>query len=71
MLGDGLLIWFLIGLSAFLIGHLFNIAAFQKLWSFSWLRFATIVPIAVHSTVLGRAIVLFRLKQVNLASSSL
>ncbi|MFD9626260.1 hypothetical protein [Peribacillus muralis] len=48
-----MLIWFLIGLSAFLIGHLFNIAAFQKLWSFSWLRFATIVPIAVHSTVMG------------------
>ena len=42
MLGDGLLIWFVIGLFAFLIGHLFYISAFFKLWTFSWLRFATI-----------------------------
>ncbi|WP_285768048.1 lysoplasmalogenase [Peribacillus sp. SI8-4] len=57
MLGDGLLIWFLIGLSAFLIGHLFYIAAFLKSWSFSWLRFATILPITLYSTVIGREII--------------
>ncbi|MGE7186305.1 lysoplasmalogenase [Peribacillus sp. NPDC006672] len=58
MLGDGLLIWFVIGLSAFLIGHLFYISAFFKLWTFSWLRFATIFPIGVYSTWIGREIVL-------------
>ncbi|MCK1985253.1 MULTISPECIES: lysoplasmalogenase [Peribacillus] len=57
MLGDGLLIWFVIGLSAFLIGHLFYISAFFRLWSFSWLRFATIVPICIYSTWIGREIV--------------
>jgi uncharacterized membrane protein YhhN len=57
MLGDGLLIWFVIGLSAFLIGHLFYIAAFFKLWTFSWLRFATIFPIGIYSTWIGREIV--------------
>ncbi|WP_311280639.1 hypothetical protein [Peribacillus simplex] len=34
MLGDGLLIWFVLGLSAFLIGHLFYISAFFRLWTF-------------------------------------
>ncbi|MDM5361492.1 lysoplasmalogenase [Peribacillus sp. ACCC06369] len=58
MLGDGLLIWFVIGLSAFLIGHLFYISAFFKLWTFSWLRFATILPIIIYSTWIGREIVL-------------
>ncbi|MBK5485598.1 lysoplasmalogenase [Peribacillus sp. TH16] len=58
MLGDGLLIWFVIGLSAFLIGHLFYIAAFLNTWSFSWIRFATILPIAGYSTWIGREIVL-------------
>ncbi|MFF2500119.1 lysoplasmalogenase [Peribacillus sp. NPDC058075] len=57
MLGDGLLIWFVIGLSAFLIGHLFYISAFFRLWSFSWLRFATIVPIYIYSTWIGREII--------------
>ncbi len=57
MLGDGLLIWFVIGLSAFLIGHLFYISAFFRLWTFSWLRFATIVPISIYSTWIGREIV--------------
>ncbi|MFJ7752679.1 lysoplasmalogenase [Peribacillus muralis] len=57
MLGDGLLIWFLIGLSAFLIGHLFYIAAFLKSWNFSWRRFATILPIAIYSTIIGREII--------------
>ncbi|KWW21045.1 hypothetical protein AS888_15615 [Peribacillus simplex] len=58
LIGDGLLIWFLIGLSAFLIGHLFYIAAFLKSWNFSWLRFATILPIAAYSTVICRQIIL-------------
>ncbi|MBO0998191.1 lysoplasmalogenase [Bacillus sp. SD075] len=57
MLGDGLLIWFVIGLSAFLIGHLFYISAFFRLWAFSWFRFATILPISIYSTWIGREIV--------------
>ncbi|WP_144527278.1 lysoplasmalogenase [Peribacillus simplex] len=57
MLGDGLLIWFVIGLCAFLIGHLFYISAFFRLWTFSWLRFATILPISIYSTWIGREIV--------------
>ncbi|MED3788136.1 lysoplasmalogenase [Peribacillus frigoritolerans] len=54
MLGDGLLIWFVIGLSAFLIGHLFYISAFFGRWNFSWLRFATILPISIYSTWISR-----------------
>ena len=58
MLGDGLLIWFIIGLIAFLVGHIFYIAAFLNNWSFSWLRMSSIIPIAVYSTWIGREIVL-------------
>ncbi|MFJ7639695.1 lysoplasmalogenase [Peribacillus sp. NPDC097225] len=58
MLGDGLLIWFVIGLTAFLIGHIFYIAAFLNQWNFSWLRMASILPIGVYSTWIGREIVL-------------
>lgn len=53
MLGDGLLQWFMIGLSAFLIGHLFYTAAFITRWRFSWLRFLTIIPILIFSAVMG------------------
>lgn len=58
MLGDGLLIWFIVGLSAFLIGHLFYISAFLNNWRFSWLRLASILPIAAYSIWIGREIVL-------------
>lgn len=53
MLGDGLLQWFMIGLSAFLIGHLFYTAAFITRWRFSWLRFLTIIPILIFSGLMG------------------
>lgn len=58
MLGDGLLIWFIVGLSAFLIGHLFYISAFLNNWRFSWLRMVSILPIAAYSIWIGREIVL-------------
>lgn len=57
MLGDGLLHWFIIGLSAFLIGHLFYIVAFIKKWEFTMLRFLTIIPIAIYSVMIGNEIV--------------
>ena len=53
MLGDALLIWFVIGLSAFLIGHLFYLASFLGEWRFNWIRFLTILPIAAFSIWMG------------------
>ena len=49
MLGDGLLHWFVIGLSAFLIGHVCYLNAFLRHWRYSRLRAATIVPIALYA----------------------
>lgn len=51
--GDGTLSWFVIGLSAFLVGHLFYMAAFFGRWRFAWPRFLTILPIAAYSTYMG------------------
>ncbi|MCM3784937.1 lysoplasmalogenase [Neobacillus mesonae] len=54
MLGDGLLpVWFVIGLCAFLIGHLFYLTAFLNLWRFSWIRFLSIVPIGIYAWFMG------------------
>ncbi|WP_075980429.1 lysoplasmalogenase [Bacillus massilinigeriensis] len=53
MLGDGLLIWFVVGLSSFLIGHLFYAGGFFSRWTFSWLRFLTLLPIAAYSIFMG------------------
>lgn len=56
MMGDGLLRWFVIGLSAFLIGHLFYSAAFLSRWRFSWLRLCTVIPIILYLAVFGNKI---------------
>ena len=53
MLGDYLLQWFVVGLTAFLIGHLFYIAAFSKRWNFHWLRFFTIIPLVAYGGYMG------------------
>lgn len=53
MLGDGLLRWFVIGLSAFLIGHLFYAAAFITRWHFSWPRALTLIPILAYGIVMA------------------
>ncbi|GGH12877.1 lysoplasmalogenase [Paenibacillus segetis] len=53
MLGDGLLQWFMIGLSAFLMGHLFYTAAFITRWRFSWLRFLMIIPVLIFGGFMG------------------
>lgn len=57
MLGDGLLQWFIIGLSAFLVGHLFYAGAFITRWKFSKLRFMTIVPILMYASIMGYQLV--------------
>jgi alkenylglycerophosphocholine hydrolase len=57
MLGDGLLIWFVIGLSAFLIGHLFYFGGFLTQWTFSWVRFFSIIPIAIYGYFMGNKLV--------------
>ncbi|MFB6467325.1 lysoplasmalogenase [Cytobacillus sp. Hz8] len=53
MLGDGLLIWFIIGLSAFLIGHLFYLIGFLAKFSFSWSRLPTLLPISIYAVIMG------------------
>ncbi|XZF76100.1 lysoplasmalogenase [Bacillus sp. AL-1R] len=52
MVGDGTLIWFVVGLSAFLIGHLFYAAGFISRWNFSIYRLLAIIPIAVYAIFL-------------------
>ena len=53
MIGDGTLIWFVVGLSAFLIGHLFYTAGFVGQWRYSALSLLSIVPIAGYSVWMG------------------
>lgn len=57
MCGDGLLDWFVVGLSAFLIGHLCYMTGFFSEWRFSAWRFATIVPIAGYAAYMGTQLV--------------
>ncbi|WP_163103267.1 lysoplasmalogenase [Peribacillus alkalitolerans] len=57
MLGDGLLIWFVIGLSAFLIGHLFYIGGFLTQWNFSWVRLLSILPIVIYGYFMGNKLI--------------
>ena len=53
MLGDGLLRWFVIGLTAFLIGHLFYLTSFIQNWHYSKARFYTIIPLAVFAVFMS------------------
>ncbi|SEN95475.1 lysoplasmalogenase [Paenibacillus sp. OV219] len=53
MCGDGLMKWFVPGLSAFLIGHMFYIASFTRQLRFSWPRAATLLPIALYAGYMG------------------
>lgn len=57
MFGDGLLHWFLIGLSAFLIGHIFYIIGFFKEWRFSFVRTLSIIPIGLYAILIGNVLV--------------
>ncbi|MGI2329018.1 lysoplasmalogenase [Planococcus sp. YIM B11945] len=51
--GDATLHWFIIGLSAFLVGHLFYMAGFFTQWKFSKWRAAAIIPLALYGIVMG------------------
>lgn len=57
MCGDGLMKWFVAGLSAFLIGHLFYIASFTRQLRFSWPSAATLLPIAIYAGYMGYRLV--------------
>ena len=57
MIGDGTLRWFIVGLSAFLIGHLFYIAGFLMQYKFSVIRFLAIIPLIVFCVVIGNKLV--------------
>ncbi|WP_240041043.1 lysoplasmalogenase [Paenibacillus ginsengarvi] len=55
MLGDGLLgVSFVVGLSAFLVGHLFYIAGFLSAWRFSFAKAVMLLPIAAYGFLVGR-----------------
>jgi len=56
-IGDGTLRWFVFGLSAFLIGHLFYLTAFFGRWRFSKLGLAAALPIAIFAAVMGSQLV--------------
>jgi len=53
MLGDYLLQWFVIGLSAFLIGHLFYISSFVHSFTFTKPRFISIIIFLVYGGFMG------------------
>lgn len=53
MLGDGLLVWFTVGLFAFLIGHLFYVTAFISRWRFSVIRFFMLIPILAYASFMS------------------
>lgn len=49
MIGDGTLRWFVVGLSAFLVGHLFYLSAFFRVRRITPARLAALVPIALYA----------------------
>ncbi len=57
MIGDGTLHWFIIGLSAFLIGHLFYIGAFLRQFQWSWQRMLSIIPLLLFGLFIGYRLV--------------
>lgn len=52
-IGDATLHWFIIGLSAFLIGHLFYIAALLTQWKYNLYRLLSILPLGIFGLVMG------------------
>ncbi|MDR0966549.1 MAG: lysoplasmalogenase [Myxococcales bacterium] len=57
MIGDLTIRWFVVGLSAFLIGHLFYIFAFIKRWRFSWLSLSSIIGLLAYMLWLGARLI--------------
>lgn len=57
VLGDALLVWWFVpGLLAFLIGHVFYLIAFLRCWRFSWLRLVMLLPITGYGLLIGTEI---------------
>ncbi len=52
-IGDGTIHWFIVGLTSFLIGHLFYLSGFIYQWKFSIWRAASIIPIGVYAWIIG------------------
>lgn len=58
MVADGLIaVWFIFGLATFLLGHLFYVVGFTRVWKFSKIRFSMILLIALYSFLIGRPLV--------------
>nr|WP_124221556.1 lysoplasmalogenase [Aquisalibacillus elongatus] len=55
-IGDVTLHWFIVGLSAFLIAHVFYLIGFLTQWRTSFVRSITIVPFIIYSYILGNGI---------------
>ena len=53
IIGDATLHWFLFGLTAFFIGHLFYMAGFFTQWKYSKMRLTMIIPIAGFACFIG------------------
>ncbi|TCM97050.1 putative membrane protein YhhN [Paenibacillus sp. BK033] len=53
VIGDVTLGNFIVGLSAFLIGHLFYLSGFFGRWRFSFRRLVTVVPIGAYAVYMG------------------
>lgn len=45
--------WFMFGLSSFLVGHLFYVAAMIRRWEFSFLALLCVIPIGAYSWLIG------------------
>ncbi|MGX4670935.1 lysoplasmalogenase [Cerasibacillus sp. JNUCC 74] len=56
-IGDGTLHWFVVGLTAFLIGHLFYLTSFLFQWRFSKWRVACVLPIMIYSLLFGSKLI--------------
>jgi len=57
MQGDWLITWFILGLSSFLVGHLFYVGGFLTKWRFSIVRFVLFIPIAIYAFYMGSTII--------------
>ncbi|WP_245773171.1 lysoplasmalogenase [Paenibacillus catalpae] len=53
VIGDVTLDNFIVGLSAFLIGHLFYLSGFFSQWTFSAWRLVTVIPIGAYAVYMG------------------
>ncbi|WP_246247307.1 lysoplasmalogenase [Piscibacillus halophilus] len=57
IVGDVTLHWFIVGLTAFLIAHIFYMAGFLTRYRLSFVRAMTIIPIVIYSYILGNGII--------------